>query len=59
MYHWQQKNWPQFEYDTTRFEASVSEYSKKAYSIEGVAVSSLETLLAFKTNCEPLTLTDK
>lgn len=35
MYHWQQKNWPQFEYDTTRFEASVSEYSKKAYSIEG------------------------
>lgn len=35
MYHWQQKNWPQFEYDVTRFEASVSEYSKKAYSIEG------------------------
>ncbi|OUS74562.1 hypothetical protein B5G52_00715 [Pseudoalteromonas sp. A601] len=35
MYHWQQKNWPKFEYDVTRFEASVSEYSNKAYSIEG------------------------
>ncbi|MGS0535066.1 DUF4172 domain-containing protein [Pseudoalteromonas sp. SaAl2] len=30
MYHWQQKNWPKFEYDVTRFEASVSEYSKKS-----------------------------
>ena len=42
MYHWQQKNWPKFEYDVTRFEASVSEYSKKAYSIEG-ALSQIPT----------------
>ena len=35
MYHRQHKNWPQFEYDVTRFEASVSEYLKKAYSTEG------------------------
>lgn len=35
MYHWQQKNWPQFDYDSSRFEEEVSEYSKKAYGIEG------------------------
>ncbi|MCF6441113.1 DUF4172 domain-containing protein [Pseudoalteromonas luteoviolacea] len=35
MYHWQQKNWPQFEYGVTRFEESVSEYSKKPTALKG------------------------
>lgn len=35
MYHWQQKNWPQFSYDVALFETNISEYSKRAYSIEG------------------------
>lgn len=42
MYHWQSKNWPLFEYDTSLFSDSVSSYSKKAYSIEG-ALSQLST----------------
>ena len=42
MYHWESKNWPLFEYDTSRVAASISEYSKKAYSIEG-ALSQLSS----------------
>lgn len=40
MYHWEGKGWPLFKYDASRVTASLNEYSKKAYSVEG-AISQL------------------
>jgi hypothetical protein len=35
MYHWESKDWPSFKYDVSHVTASLNEYSKKAYSVEG------------------------
>ncbi|NQZ24658.1 MAG: Fic family protein [Colwellia sp.] len=35
MYHWEGKYWPLFKYDVSRVTATLNEYSKKAYSVEG------------------------
>lgn len=42
MYHWESKDWPNFEFDISLVAKSVDEYSKKAYSIEG-ALSQLSS----------------
>jgi Fic family protein len=42
MYHWEGKDWPSFKYDVSRVTATLNEYSKKAYSVEG-AMSQLSS----------------